>query len=125
MKKKNRIHESQLRRTTRQLTPAQLAKVERVRKSAVRDRAKILATLDELVERHERRAVILQDALSLLREARQDQGISLPELSARTGIGKGALSRLETGADRNPTIRTLARVATALNKKLMVGLVDD
>ncbi len=122
--KKSRVHKSQLQRTSLPITPMQLAQVERVRNSIVRDKAKILATLDELAERHERRTVALREALKLLKEARQAKGVTLPELATRTGIGKGALSRLENDPDPNPTLRTLQRMADALDKRVVIGLVD-
>jgi transcriptional regulator with XRE-family HTH domain len=52
----------------------------------------------------------------LLRTARQVAGLSLTELSARTGLSKGYLSKLESGAAgaANPTRATLAALARAL-----------
>lgn len=111
-------------RINRPLSDEERTRIELLRQSVIRDQPKILSRLNELAESHERRTVALREALKLLREARQSQGVSLPELSARTGIGKGALSRLENAADPNPTLRTLQRVALALNKQLVIGLVD-
>ncbi len=52
----------------------------------------------------------------LLRTARQVAGLSLTELSARTGLSKGYLSKLESGAEgaANPSRATLAALARAL-----------
>jgi transcriptional regulator with XRE-family HTH domain len=52
----------------------------------------------------------------LLRTARQVAGYSLTDLSARTGLSKGYLSKLESGADSaaNPSRATLAALARAL-----------
>src|SRR5689334_24274434 len=52
----------------------------------------------------------------LLRTARQVAGLSLGELSARTGLSKGYLSKLESGHDgaRNPSRATLAALAREL-----------
>src|SRR6478752_6342697 len=52
----------------------------------------------------------------LLRLARQVAGFSLTELSARTGLSKGYLSKLESGHDgaRNPSRATLAALAREL-----------
>jgi transcriptional regulator with XRE-family HTH domain len=52
----------------------------------------------------------------LLRIARQVAGLSLTELSARTGLSKGYLSKLEAGAAgaANPSRATLAALARAL-----------
>lgn len=52
----------------------------------------------------------------LLRTARQVAGLSLSDLSARTGLSKGYLSKLESGAAgaANPSRATLAALARAL-----------
>jgi transcriptional regulator with XRE-family HTH domain len=52
----------------------------------------------------------------LLRLARQVAGLSLSELSARTGLSKGYLSKLESGhiTAQNPSRATLAALARAL-----------
>jgi transcriptional regulator with XRE-family HTH domain len=52
----------------------------------------------------------------LLRIARQVAGLSLTELSVRTGLSKGYLSKLESGATgaANPSRATLAALARAL-----------
>lgn len=52
----------------------------------------------------------------LLRTARQVAGLSLSDLSARTGLSKGYLSKLESGQDgaRNPSRATLVALARAL-----------
>lgn len=52
----------------------------------------------------------------LLRIARQVAGLSLTELSARTGLSKGYLSKLESGATGavNPSRATLAALARTL-----------
>jgi transcriptional regulator with XRE-family HTH domain len=52
----------------------------------------------------------------LLRTARQVAGLSLTDLSARTGLSKGYLSKLESGQDgaRNPSRATLVALARSL-----------
>lgn len=52
----------------------------------------------------------------LLRLARQVAGLSLTEVSARTGLSKGYLSKLESGQDgaRNPSRATLVALGRAL-----------
>ena len=52
----------------------------------------------------------------LLRTARQVAGLSLTDLSERTGLSKGYLSKLESGQDgaRNPSRATLVSLARAL-----------
>lgn len=52
----------------------------------------------------------------LLRNARQVSGMSLAQVSARTGLSRGYLSKLESGQDgaRNPSRATLVALARAL-----------
>lgn len=52
----------------------------------------------------------------LLRSARQVAGLSLADLSSRTGLSRGYLSKLESGQDgaRNPSRATLVALARAL-----------
>jgi DNA-binding Xre family transcriptional regulator len=59
-----------------------------------------------------------------LRDERKQQGLTLRELSDRTGIDEPALSRLETGKNINPTLDTLDRVAAALGKVISCSLRD-
>ncbi len=56
----------------------------------------------------------LMDALVALKLRRERLGLSLAEVSKRTGIDTGMLSRLENGKITNPTITTLMRFADAL-----------
>jgi transcriptional regulator with XRE-family HTH domain len=56
-----------------------------------------------------------------LRELRDRRGLSLGVLAARSGLGKGTLSELETGR-RNPTLETLFAVTTALGVPLSAAL---
>lgn len=58
----------------------------------------------------------VRDWGQLLRLARQVAGLSLTELSARTGLSKGYLSKLESGhvSARNPSRATLAALSREL-----------
>ena len=53
-----------------------------------------------------------------LRRARERAGLSLAEVTLRSGIDSPALSRLENGLNPNPTLATLARYAQALGKRI-------
>lgn len=60
-----------------------------------------------------------------LREARQTRGLSLSEVSRRSGIDLASLSRLEGGKNPNPTFETLSRYAQALGLRLELSLVEN
>ena len=55
-----------------------------------------------------------------IREHRQAQGVSLADLSERTGMTRAALSRIENGLNVNPTVETLRRIGEALGLRLIV-----
>lgn len=67
----------------------------------------------------------LAAALAGLRSERERQGLSLADVSERTGIDRSTLSKLETGKVANPTVGTLRAVARALNKRLSWSLEDE
>ena len=50
----------------------------------------------------------------LIRQIREEKGISITQLAKLTGMSKGHLSRIERG-ETEPTILTLARISLALN----------
>jgi hypothetical protein len=52
--------------------------------------------------------------------AREAAGLTLAEVSRRCGIDQPALSRLENGHNKNPTLDTLWRYAAAVGKRLVL-----
>jgi len=52
-------------------------------------------------------------------DARQSAGLTQKELSERTGIAQGDISKLENG-NANPSIRTLQRLASGMGMTLRV-----
>jgi ribosome-binding protein aMBF1 (putative translation factor) len=67
----------------------------------------------------------IRQAVFALREAREKAGLSLADIAERSGIDKGALSRIETGQHNNPTVSTLSRYARALGKRWVWRLEDE
>jgi transcriptional regulator with XRE-family HTH domain len=57
---------------------------------------------------------VLRDYIRQLKAAREAAGVTLAELSSRSGLAVETLSRLETGALTNPTWKTLGVFAAAL-----------
>jgi ribosome-binding protein aMBF1 (putative translation factor) len=55
-----------------------------------------------------------------IRRARKAAGMTLEELAGQTGMTKSALSKIECGANDNPTIATLDRIGRALGLELTV-----
>jgi transcriptional regulator with XRE-family HTH domain len=52
-------------------------------------------------------------------DARKNTGLTQKELSERTGIAQGDISKLENGS-ANPSLKTLQRLATAMDMRLKV-----
>lgn len=60
----------------------------------------------------------LLELLATLRTERERQGLSLADVSERTGMDRGQISKLETGKVVNPTVGTLRALAHALGLQL-------
>lgn len=65
------------------------------------------------------------ETLGALKKVREQLGLSLADVSERTGIDRAAISRLENGHNANPTIETLNRYAGALGKRLAFSIEDQ
>ncbi len=57
-------------------------------------------------------------------DARRRSGLTQKDLSERTGIAQGDISRLESG-NSNPSIRTLQRLAAGMGMSLKLEFVPD
>ena len=57
-------------------------------------------------------------------DARRSSGLTQKELSQRTGIAQGDISKLENG-NANPSIRTLQRLANGMGMTLKVEFVPS
>jgi DNA-binding XRE family transcriptional regulator len=60
---------------------------------------------------------VLRVYIQQLKEAREAAGLTLAEVSERTGMAIESLSRLETGAQTNPTWKTLGLYAKAVGRQ--------
>lgn len=54
-----------------------------------------------------------------MKQIRKEIGMTLEELSSKTGISVGYLSHLERGTRENPTICVMDKIAYALGKSLL------
>lgn len=104
----------------RRLTAEERATYQKVREETAKE-------LPDLVARHHDRIASMDQLATLLRQlkdAREERGLSLADLTKRTGMDPSALSKLETGQRPNPTLETLVRYAEAVDKHLVVTLSD-
>jgi ribosome-binding protein aMBF1 (putative translation factor) len=110
------------------MTPEQRAAVERIRAAHHAPESRELEERDRSMIRDELPPATpdeeLIDTLAALRLERERQGLSLTDMSERTGIDRATISKLETGKVTNPTLATLRTYANALGKRLSWSLVD-
>jgi DNA-binding XRE family transcriptional regulator len=78
--------------------------------------------IDELVPQAQ--YIELRSLMVRLRAVRERLGLSLTDLSERTGLTRAAISRLENGWNLNPTLETLFRYTEALGVGLKFA-VDE
>jgi hypothetical protein len=62
----------------------------------------------------------LRQFVTEIKRAREAAGLALAEVSRRCGIDQPALSRLENGHNKNPTLDTLWRYAAAVGQRLIL-----
>ncbi|MBA3313396.1 MAG: helix-turn-helix transcriptional regulator [Planctomycetota bacterium] len=67
--------------------------------------------------------IALNRLVDELRATRESQGLSLADVSERTGIDRASLNKIETRKNQNPTYGTLARYAAAVGRSLTMGLI--
>jgi ribosome-binding protein aMBF1 (putative translation factor) len=106
-------------------TPEQLAELKAERERFQRERP----TEEDLIASGEYDGpfrhgdvMSLLSALAAIKQEREQKGLSLAEVSNRSGLDKGMLSRLETGKIRNPTMHTLWKYARAVDVTLTVSV---
>ncbi len=106
---------------------------ERARIQAIRERFQAdRPTHDDLIASGEYEGPIPPDALvsyfaamAKLKSERQRQGLTLADISERSGLDVGLLSRLENGKVVNPTLATLWRYADALGRTVTLDISDS
>ena len=67
----------------------------------------------------------LEPELSIMQaviDARKESGLTQQQLAERTGISQADISKLENG-NANPSLKTLQRLASAMDKKLKISIV--
>lgn len=108
-------------------TPAERAREKALRDQLQRERP----SLDDLVEtgKVDPDATMtmgmyfdIQRALQGLKKERLRRGLSIGDVSQRSGIDRAVISRLENGKQDNPTVATLMRYAAAIGKRFLWGL---
>jgi ribosome-binding protein aMBF1 (putative translation factor) len=112
--------------------PSEAIRAARQRAGKVRQQVGHKPAPSELLTSQERADaapfyLVLRDYVRQLKDAREAAGLSLADVSARSGLAAESLSRLETGAQTNPTWKTLGTYAAAVGRRplLSVGTVEE
>lgn len=106
--------EAARRRELQELAEADIKTIIAERKAGIKREPSGPSSVCDLVE--------LNHLVSTLREAREEQGLSLADVAAQTGIDRSALCRLENYRNINPTFATLTRYAAAVGLRLTLGV---
>ncbi len=108
-----------MKRSKRSLPPERVRELEREAQRIDREETEGIKRMGRYVKaRHDR----LREIAKALKAERERLGLSLTEVSERSGIGKANLSRLENDPHPNPTIDTLLRLADALGCEVHIRL---
>ena len=108
----------QAKRIYRDFTPAEQARMDRLRTDAEKDRPEIEDFLKALAAAHKSSKTVIAQ----LKAERERQGLSLTDIQERTGIARAAISTIENSAAPNPTVKTLQRYAMALGVTLEMSV---
>jgi hypothetical protein len=109
-------------------TPEEQARIQALRERFQSERP----SHEELIASGEYEGPISQGSLvsyfatvAKLKRERQRQGLTLSEVSDRSGLDIGLLSRLENGKVVNPTLTTLWRYADALGRTVTLDVSES
>ena len=102
-------------------TPEQRRQLKEIRERFQRERP----SLEQLLASGDATEVVTQGEylgllalLAALKKHRESQGLSLADVSGRSGMDRAAISRLENGVYLNPTLDTLYRYAAAIGAEI-------
>lgn len=115
------------RRTTyrAERTPEELAELRAEREQFSRDRPDaeaLLAQGDHEGPYRQGQIMALLSVIAELKRCRDEQGLSLADVSERSGLDRALLSRLENGKILNPTMATLWRYSEAIGSQITMGV---
>lgn len=108
----------------RSLSPEERAKHKRLAELADQDKEWASAEAERIFEEGMKTGLHRRAALAALKRERQRQGLSIEDVSARSGIDCDRAAELEQ-KDADPTIKTLEAYAQALGKKMRIVFADE
>jgi Helix-turn-helix domain len=106
-------------------TPEELAELKAEREQFSRERPDVddlLAAGDHEGPYRQGNIMALMSAIAELKRRRDEQGLSLADVSERSGLDRALLSRLENGKILNPTMATLWRYADAVGTQVTLAV---
>jgi Helix-turn-helix len=106
-------------------TPEELAELEVEREQYSRERPDaedLIAQGDHEGPYRQGNIMALLSVIAELKRRRDEQGLSLTDVSERSGLDRAMLSRLETGKILNPTMATLWRYSEAIGSQVTLAV---
>ncbi len=107
------------KQTLKRLAPDATRKIGRLPAAKRAEMARIVKQTERELADRIRRLSPARIALAKLKLARLREGLSLADVSSKTGVDRGNISRLESGVE-NVEINTLARLADAIGYDVVV-----
>jgi DNA-binding phage protein len=108
------------KRINKKFTDKERKEWEALAQKAEQDKGELMEIGREYKKQHEQ---LVSSILNELKEAKERKGLSLADLSEKTGFDRASLSRLFNSIG-NPTLSTLNRIADAVGKKLVFRLQE-
>ena len=106
-------------------TPEELAELRAERARFSRERPgpeELMASGEHEGPYRQGNIMALLTGIAELKRRREERGLSLADVSERSGLDRGMLSRLENGKILNPTMATLWRYADAIGAQVSLGV---
>lgn len=98
------------------------ARIGEIRREVESGLPELVAAARRAKAAHEAAQAPTHEAVTLLKAAREAQGVTLDELHARTGLPRRDLARLEAGDTSAGSLATLNLYAAAIGRRLSITL---
>lgn len=108
------------KRIFRQTTPEERQRIVKLQEALDKELPELALRARQIKQAH----LAALQAINDLKAERERRGLSLTDVRDLSGIQREALCKLENSTEPNPTIRSLARYADALNLKLNISFAE-
>jgi AraC-like DNA-binding protein len=106
-------------------TPERTARWKKALAEVEQEKSELIAAGRKLMAEHRKESREIAEIFQQLRTKREAQGLSLQDISDRTGMTRESISRLENLAGVNATFATAQRYAQALGLEIHCTLLPS